>query len=247
MRERGRLMSTKQSHYIRSSQQQNTMKNLISTLILSFTVMVVSHAQVDKEQLALNISKADDANLEKLKAYIWKRKSDVSVDGQLKLTTITEFSFDAQGKLQANMVDAESSVKQKPGVRGRIQQNAAEDKVDYVQKALELSMAYTFMTKGQLIDFFSKATVTEKDGVIEATADNVYVQGDKLTIWIDSKTNLYIKKVFSSLLGKDPIDGEINFEKFASGINHGTTTVLNMPAQKMKINALNQDYSQRVN
>lgn len=223
------------------------MKNIISTLALLLAFMLPAYSQVDKEQLALAISKADEANTEKLKAYIWKRKSDVSIDGQVKLTTITEFSFDDQGKLQAKVVDAESSVKQKPGVRGRVQQNAAEDKAEYVQKALELSMAYTFMTKGQLLDFFSKASVSEKDGKLEAIAENVYVQGDKLTIWVDKKTNLYTKKVFSSLLGKDPIDGEINFEKFSSGVNHGTTTILNMPAQKMRIDAKNQDYSQRIN
>ena len=205
-----------------------------------------SQGQIDKEQLALAISKADDANTEKLKAYIWKRKSDVSINGQLKLTTITEFSFDNDGKLQAKLVDAESTVKKKPGLRGRAQASAAEDKADYVGKALELSLAYTFMTKGQLLDFFSKASVTEKDGIIEAIGENVYVKGDKLTIHIDSKTNLYLDKKFSSLLGKDPIDGEIKYEKFSSGVNHGSETVLNMPAQKMKIDAKNQDYSQRV-
>jgi hypothetical protein len=202
--------------------------------------------QIDKDQLALAISKADEANTEGLKQYIWKRKSDVSVAGELKLTTYTEFSFDEQGKLQAKVVDAESSVKQKPGIRGKVQQNAAEDKMDYVGKALDLAMAYTFMTKGQLLDFLGKATVTEKDGVIEATGENVYVKGDKLTIHLDSKTNHYIDKKFSSFLGKDPIDGEIKYAKFSSGINHGSETVLNMPAQKMKIDAKNQDYSQRV-
>lgn len=197
-------------------------------------------------QLALAISKADDANTEKLKAYIWKRKSDVFVNESLKLTTLTEFSFDDQGKLQAKMIDAESSVEQKRGLRGRAQKSAAEDKLDYVSKALELSLAYTFMTKGQLLDFFSKAVVTEKDGIIEATAENVYVKGDKLTIHVDAKTFLYIDKKFSSLIGKDAIDGEISFEKFSSGVSHGSVTVLNMPAQKMKINAANQDYTQRV-
>ena len=202
--------------------------------------------QIDKDQLALAISKADEANTEGLKQYIWKRKSDVSVAGELKLTTYTEFSFDEQGKLQAKVVDAESSVKQKPGIRGKMQQNAAEDKADYVGKALELALAYTFMSKGQLIDFLGKATVTEKDGIIEATVENVYVKGDKLTIHLDSKTNLYIDKKFSSFLDKDPIDGEIKYAKFSSGINHVSETVLNMPAQKMKIDAKNQDYSQRV-
>lgn len=215
-------------------------------VILGICLTVVCTAQIDKEQLALAISKADDANTEKLKAFIWKRKSDVSINGAHKLTAITEFSFDAEGKLQAKMIDAETSVKQKPGLRGRAQQNAAEDKLDYVGKSLELALAYTFMTKGQLLDFFEKATVTEKDGIIEAVGENVNVQGDKLTILVDKKTNLYIKKTFSSLLGKDPVDGEINYEKFSSGVNHGSTTLLNMPAQKMKIDAKNQDYSQRV-
>lgn len=216
---------------------------ILCCITISFTA---AFAQIDKEQLALAVSKADDANTKQLMQFIWKRKSDVSIDGQVKLTTISEFSFDDKGELQVQLVDAQSSVKQKPGIRGRVQEGAAEDKTEYVQKALELSLTYTFMSKGQLLDFFEKATVSEKDGIMEATGENIYVQGDKLTIWFDKNSNLYTKKVFSSLLGKDPIDGQINYEKFSSGINHGSTTVLNMPAQKMKIDAKNQDYSQRV-
>jgi hypothetical protein len=220
------------------------MKKILVTLcVLSF---LSAECQIDKEQLALSISKADDANTEKLKQYIWKRKSDVTVDGKPTATTITEFSFDAQGKLQTKTVDAETTAKQKPGLRGKAQENAVEDKMDYIEQSLKLALSYTFMTKGQLLDFFSKATVTEKDGIIEATAENVNMKGDKLTIHVDAKTNLYIDKKFSSVLGKDPVDGEIKYEKFSSGINHGSETVLNMPAQKMKIDAKNQDYSKRV-
>ena len=214
--------------------------------IIGLIPALLCSAQVDKDQLALAINKADEANTEQLKAFIWKRKSDASVDGVVKLTTITEFSFDAAGKLQAKLVDAESSVKKKPGIRGNMQENAAEDKMDYVGKALELSLAYTFMTKGELIDFFGKATVTEANGIITATGENVKVKGDKLTILVEKATNLYLNKKFSSLLGKDPIDGEIKYEKFSSGVNHGSVTLLNMPAQKMKIDAKNQDYSKRV-
>jgi len=221
------------------------MKNLIISIALLQPILGI--AQIDKEQLALTVSKADEANTEKLKEYIWKRKSDVSVNGAVKLTTVTEFNFDESGKLQAKLVDAESSVKQKPGLRGRAQQNAAEDKMDYVGKALELSLAYTFMTKGQLLDFFAKAVVTEKDGTIEAFGENIYVQGDKLKVIIDKMTNLYIKKEFSSLLGKDAVEGEVNYDKFNSGVNHGSTTILKLPAQNMQINAENTDYSKRVN
>lgn len=221
------------------------MKKLTGIVLLSVVALTL-HAQ-DKDKLAMDVSKAEEGNLQKLKAYIWNRKSDVSVDGQVKLTTVTQFSFDAQGKAQAKLIDAESSVQQKRGLRGRAQKNAIEDKAEYVQKALELSIAYTFMSKGQLVDFFSKATVSESNGVIEAVGENVYVQGDKLTLRIDAASKLFLSKKFSSLLGKDAVDGDIQYEKFSSGVNHVSTTVLNMPAQKMAINAVNQDYSQKVN
>ncbi len=223
------------------------MKKLFSLSVLLIVLSLAVLGQPDKDKLALDVSKAEEDNTKKLKAYIWKRKSDVSVNGEVKLTTLTEFSFDAQGKIQARLVDAESSVQQKRGLRGRAQKNAIEDKAEYVQKALGLALAYTFMTKGQLMDFFTKATVTESNGVIEAVAESVYVQGDKLTIRIESSTKLFLSKTFSSFLGKDAIDGDIKYEKFSSGVNHVSTTVLNMPAQKMVINAVNQDYSQKVN
>ncbi|MFZ0473725.1 MAG: hypothetical protein WAL94_14005 [Bacteroidales bacterium] len=220
------------------------MKKLL-LLIFLIPAMLCS-AQIDKDQLALAINKADEANTEQLKAFIWKRKADVYVENVLKLTTITEFSFNQAGELETKIIDSESSVKKKGGIRGMVQENAAEDKMDYVGKALDLSLAYTYMTKGQLIDFFGKATVTEKDGIIEATAENVYVEGDKLTVQVEAATNLFLNKKFSSLLGKDPVDGEVKYEKFSTGVNHGSTTLLNMPAQKMRIDAVNQDYSQRV-
>jgi len=220
------------------------MKKLL--LFIFLIPAMLCSAQIDKDQLALAINKADEANTEQLKSFIWKRKADVYVENVLKLTTITEFSFNQAGELETKIIDSESSEKKKGGIRGMVQENAAEDKMDYVGKALDLSLAYTYMTKGQLIDFFGKAAVTEKDGIIEATAENVYVEGDKLTVRVEAATNLFLEKKFSSLLGKDPVDGEVKYEKFSSGVNHGSTTLLNMPAQKMKIDAVNQDYSQRV-
>lgn len=220
------------------------MKNLVLLLVLAFCNLIYS--QIDSEQLALKVSKADEANTLKLKEYIWKRHSTVTIEGEVKATIINEFSYDETGKLQMKNVGGETSVKKKPGIRGKIQEGAIEDKTEYFQKALELSLSYTFMTKGQLLDFFEKATITEKEGIIEATGENIYVKGDKLTIFIDAKTNLFLSKKFSSLLGKDSIDGEIKYAKFASGINHGSETLINLPAQKAVVTAKNQDYSQRV-
>jgi hypothetical protein len=67
--------------------------------------------------LALSVAKAEDENLIKLKEYIWKRHSNVYLEDQLKLTTITEFKFDENGKIEAKVIDATTTVQSKPGLR----------------------------------------------------------------------------------------------------------------------------------
>lgn len=223
-----------------------TTKSILLLCVLFGTVFGL-HAQVDKEKLSLNISKAEEANQQKLKQYVWKRRSDVFIESQLKLTTITEFSFKPDGQLQTNIVDTETTVEKKPGLRGKAQANAAGEKIEYIEKALKLAIDYTFMTKGELLDFFTKATVTEKDGVIEAVADNVHVKGDRLLVRVDPNTHLFTYKEFTSLLGQDKIEGKLNYETFSNGTSHLSTTTLNLPAQKMNIDAKNQDYTIRVN
>ena len=222
------------------------MKKLFFLLVILLE-SVVLFAQLDKEQLALDVSNAEAANTEKLKAFIWKRHSTATVDGEVKATVITEFKFDDNGELQTDQVGGESNVKQKRGIRGRIQQNAMENNLEYIEKALQLALAYTYMSKGQLLDFFEKGTVTEKGNTIEVTAGNVYMEGDSLTVLLNKETKLFINKKFSSMVDEDPIDGEIKYDTFSSGISHGSETILNLPAKKAIIEAENKDYSQRIN
>lgn len=220
--------------------------NNILKVILALAMAIPAYGQIDTQQLALDVSKADAENTSLLKDYIWKRYSTAFVNGEQKATVISEFSFDENGEIQVRVVGGESSIKQKPGIRGRIQENAVEDKLEYVAKALELALAYTYMSKGQLLDFMEKATISEKDGVIEASGNNIYVQGDKLTILIDAQSKLFLSRKFSSTLGKDALDGEIEYGKLSSGINYATKTILNLPARKARIEAVNKDFTQRV-
>jgi len=220
------------------------MKKLI--VLLAMGAWIGTFAQIDKDQLSLDISKADAANTEQLKAFIWKKASVVTVDGEVKLNTLSEFKFDEKGELQMQNIDAQTTVKQKRGIRGKVQAGNAQDNVDYVEEALKVMIAYTYMSKGQLLDFYGKAELTEADGILIATAKDVFAKGDMLTVKVEKETNLFIHKKFSGLMGEDPISGELNYAKFSSGINHVSNHVLNLPAKNAVINSTNQDYSQRV-
>lgn len=222
------------------------MKHLI-TAALFFVAIATVAQEINKTDLSLKVTEANQKNNAALKAYIWKKKTEAFINGQSKLTTLTELKFNDKGDPEATLVDASTTVKKKPGLRGKAQANAAEQKLDYVEKAVQLSANYTYMTKGELIDFFDKATVTKKGDIIEATAENFKVQGDKLTIQFDAKTYLYKNKKFNTLLGKDLVEGEVTYANFTSGTNHVEDINLNLPAQSMIIKSKNQDWTQRVN
>ncbi len=115
-----------------------------------------------------------------------------------------------------------------------------------MEGAIKHALAYIYMSKGQLLDFFDKAEIVDKGDIIEATGTDVLVKGDKLTVQVESATKLFINKKFSSTMGEDPISGEISFDKFKSGVSHVTTSSLTLPAKKAVINSHNKDYVQKV-
>ena len=209
--------------------------------------LLTTAQEIDKTKLALDVSAANEANNAKLKGYIWKLKLDGYVNKELKVTTLTEMKFDATGKLVSTPIDAKTTVKSKPGIRGSMQKSAAEDNAEYMAKAADVMAQYAYMSKGQLVDFFDKANVTSDGKTITATGANVLQAGDELTILIDPATNLFVRKTFKAKSGADPIEGTVDYATFAStGINHVAKCYLMMPAKAMQVNTENSDYTQRV-
>ena len=215
-------------------------------LILLITMTATLFAQIDKDQLSLDISKAEAANTEELKAFIWKKESIITIDGEQKLTMLNEISIDSEDEINVTNLDAQTTVKQKRGIRGRIQESTAENNTEYLEGAIKHALAYTYMSKGQLLDFFNKAEITDKGDILVATASDVYVKGDKLTIEVEKETKLFISKEFTSTMGEDPISGRIDYKKFTNGINHVYKSMLNLPKKKAVINSENRDYVQKV-
>jgi len=217
-------------------------------LSVAFVALSLSgFSQIDKDQLALEVSKVDAENTEKLKEYIWKLHADVFGEGGNKTTLISEFKYDDTGELNINLINGETNIQKKPGIRGKMQQSEIEGKVDYVAKAMQYALGYTYMTKGQLLDFFDKAEVIERNGVLTAKGKDIYVTGDELIINIDAATKLFLSKSFSTKMNADPISGEVLYDTFkSSGVNHITTTKLDLPAESVKIEGENKDYTIRI-
>lgn len=203
-------------------------------------------AQTDATQLSLSISKAYSQNLEELKKYVWKRKTDLYLDTQKVATVTTDLSFDANGKPVMKLVETKSYMEKKPGIRGNMQENKAEELADYYVKAIAQSTAYLFMSKGDLVDFFDKAKIDESGADIVATAKDVHVKGDELTLTVDKKSFLMKKQEYKTLMGPDPVSGDMTYRKYENGLNTVSTMNINMAAKKLKGKATNYDFAKKL-
>ena len=93
------------------------MKKLSLALLILIGLGFASIAQIDRDQLSLDISKADAANTGQLMAFIWKMNSIVMVDGAQKATALNEFSIEDDGKVSVTNLSSDTDVKKKRGIR----------------------------------------------------------------------------------------------------------------------------------
>ena len=70
------------------------MKKSILLFVACFAFSLSGFSQIDKDQLALEVSKVDADNTAKLKEYVWKLHADVFGEGGNKTTLISEFQYD---------------------------------------------------------------------------------------------------------------------------------------------------------
>jgi hypothetical protein len=223
------------------------MKKIVSAILLPLFTVQFAGAQTDKTQLSLAISKAYTTNLEQIKQHVWKRKTEVYVDGSLALTLISDFSFDANGALQVKVVDSKSSMETKGGpIKQSMAKNKAEEMKDYWGNALELVAKYMFMSKGDMVDFFDKATVTENSNEVLASAKNVYVKNDQLDLTVDKTSLMYKSQSIKTFIGADAVNCGVTYKKLSNGLNAADVMTLELPAQKMKVVATNYDYAKKL-
>ena len=222
------------------------MKKLPAFLLIALFISLMANAQDDKAQLSLNISKVYNDNMDQLKNYVWKRTTRFYMNGAVALTTYADVSMTPDGKLKNTTTKAESSVKKEPGLRGDEQKKKEDEMVQYFADALEKSIPYVYMSKGSLVDFFEKATITTSGSSIMATVDNFYQQGDHIELTVDKNTLQYKTQSYKTTMGKDPISGTVTYKQFENGLNTVSTIDMDLPAKTMKVGATTSDFAKKM-
>lgn len=200
-----------------------------------------------KTNLSLQVSAATAANRAKLKNYVWTRTVQVFISGTLKTTVVSSLSIGPDGKMVTTAV---SSVATDPpptkGIRGDIARKKIAEMKAYVDTAVKVSMGYIYMNKGNMVNYFDAASITQSGNMITVNGSNVNQPNDQFTMNLTAGSLAIMNENFKSTASGDAIVGTINYKTFDNGLTAFNNGELDLPAKNMKLMISNTAYAQKL-
>jgi outer membrane receptor for monomeric catechols len=203
--------------------------------VLSALVVAVgvSSSAEDQAALGLRYATAQQAGIDQLKLYTWQTDTKLTRAGEIKVQFAIANRLNEKGEMVQDVESAETSVKNKRGLRGRSQDKQVATKSEFLDKVVSVMASYIFMTKGQEVDYFDKATITEGVGadvgknVVQAA--NVSVAGDLVTKWVDPDSLFPSKLTFDATIDGVAVNGEVLFRPIENGPNVPRMATVQIP------------------
>ena len=209
------------------------------SIVLGVATVLTLHAMParadDSAELGLAYAKAQQENLDEMKKYRWNTHTTLKSGGETKFDFTVSNRLNEKGEMVQEVEEADSNVRRKRGLRGRRQQQAVAELDELLDEIVGTMASYAFMTKGQEVDFFDRAEITEGDGDMEGMrvvrATDVSVDGDTVVKTIDPETLHPGKIEFQFQIEGHSVEGEVLYRPIEDGPNvprFSTIRVLDM-------------------
>lgn len=216
-------------------------------LFCFLSITAVSVFGQDKTNLSLQVSAATAKNRAQLKNYVWTRTVQIFIGGTLKNTVVSSLSIGPDGKMVTTAV---SSVATDPpptkGIRGNIARKKIGEIKAYVDSAVKVSMSYVYMNKGDMVNYFDAASISQSGNTIHVVGSNVKQTNDQFTMNLTVGSLAIISESFKSTASGDAIAGTFNYKTFANGLTAFDSGELDLPAKDMKLMIANSNYAKKL-
>jgi hypothetical protein len=191
-------------------------------------------------------------NKQALAQYSWKEQQTLTVDGDLKRTTISAVVIDANGKPVKTVVSEQDAPQKevRGPLRKRVRERKADEFKDYVKDVGALTQSYAHLDPEKLQQAFQNGTLMVSSagaGKKQFSVAGYLKPGDTLTIVYDSVTKALVSMQVSSYL--DQPDNVVNikatFSRLPDGTNHLSESTVIGQDKDVVIAIKNSDYSKR--
>jgi len=184
-------------------------------LIMSLPGLLQAQASADPAQMALDYAAAIQNNTKALQAYSWNERTQATKGGEDVVVILQLIRYTAEGDFQATLISQEP---ERPGGRGPKKKKAKkiyDGSVDAAKAIPNLLLSYTMLSSGQMVDFFTKGTLSSGSGDMAGTTkvvgSNVLQQGDAVTLWVDMATMLPRGMDVSTVANDQAIEAAMDF------------------------------------
>lgn len=190
-------------------------------------------------------------NRQELRDYTWTRRTEVTLNGEVKELTLTHMRYDRDGNLQNTPIGEQEEKKVRGPIRTRRASKKRKKAAAFNQDLRDLIRAYTQFSPQQMHAAFSRASVFPgqgaTEGMIRVQVRSVVREGDSMFMWADALTGRMRKfEILTSLEG-EPVKVITEFRDLENGPTYAAKTTVHteMKGKPMVIETENFDHARR--
>ena len=201
------------------------------TSMIALVLALMASPLAAQQPDAAKIGAAMARNQEALRAYTWKSRVEVAVDGEEKKVDLYQVRYDFDGDLEKTRLGGEAEEKK---VRGPLRKRAAKNKK---KEAGEFSQAvkrqlHRYMSPANFRKAISDAFLRLEEHTIKLRSQDVIVQGDTVEFEILDATKQPVSMRVSSVVEEAPVEMTITFQKLPDGPNYPARQIIDTQFDK---------------
>ena len=213
------------------------------TLSVGSTAFVALASQgIDRWELAGKIVDARAPNQQALKAYSWNQRTEVKINGDVKVLRTEILRYASDGQLQRSPMGEQPQQSSGRGLRGRKKASKQQEMKDWAAELAGVVASYGLPTPGEVLDFTSAATLSEQGATLHAQAGGVLVPDDHLSIWYDRQTMLVTRMQVQTTHAGDAVQFESTYRVLDSGVSTTERLSVRVQAQSIELTIENFNY-----
>jgi len=194
-------------------------------------------------QMAEQYAQNAKANAELTRQYTWQMRVALTYKDDAKPPQLYQMNWSPDGTLQKTLISAPPEEKKRHGIRKHIAENEIADFKKWLGDLTDLVKKYMAPTPGQMMDFYSKATITPAPNGQAAAIESGFLQpGDKVTYYLDPATHQPTRYSFRTTLQGDTVNAKVDYGKVAGGPQYASQITVLVPAKEVTMVVQNFNY-----
>jgi hypothetical protein len=227
------------------------MKRTVTGCTLAVVVLAVAAGRpAEAQDLQQKVAAAKQAaaeNQQALRSYTWLEKTELSLKGEVKSTTVNSCRYGPDGKVQkAQVSEPPPPQEKKRGLKGKAIAKKTGEMKEEMQAAVALVQGYVPPSpdKMQAAMAAGKVTVVPGAGTTALRIADYEKAGDSLVLTLDSASK-GMKRIDVDSWMESPSDKvtlTVQMQSLPDGTSSAGTVVLAIPSSQIQVRITNSDY-----